>query len=98
MTDMTTDLFAEYSYGQIALQKLAPVEPDFRLYKAGWLGKGNTREVMQVTGGVFRKALRGANKGKLSVLVPNSSRSVYVTASEMDACDAMIDADLLPAN
>ena len=97
MTDMTTDLFADLSYGKVALQKLAPVDPDFRLYKAGWLGKGNTREVMEVTGGLFRKALRGANKGKLSVLVPNSSRSVYVTASEMDACDATTATDLLPA-
>lgn len=68
MTDMTKDLFAEFSYGQIALQKLAPTDPNFRLYKAGWLGKANTTEVMQVTGGVFRKALRGRDKGKLAVL------------------------------
>ena len=88
MTDMTTDLFAEYSYGQIALQKLAPTDPDFRLYKAGWMGKSNTRDAMQVTGGVFRKALRGQYKGKLAVLVADISRSVDVTASEMDAFEA----------
>jgi hypothetical protein len=86
--DMTTDLFAEQTYGKIALQKMAPVDPNFRLYEAGWMGEGNERDIMEVKGALFRPALRGQNKGKLSVIVRETSRKVYVTSQEMDAFDA----------
>lgn len=32
------DVFAEQSYGKVALQKLAPTAENFRLYQAEWLG------------------------------------------------------------
>ncbi len=81
--DMTKDLFAELEFGKIALKKLAPTDPHFRLYKAGWLGKGIKREVMSVTGAVFRESTRGLTKGQFTIMVPKTSRTVHVTANEM---------------
>lgn len=85
--DMTHDIFADLPFGKLALQKMKPTDPDFRLYKAGWLGKGYPlrREVMEVTGAVFRRPLRGPNRGQLSIMVPGTSRTVFVTALEMTA-------------
>lgn len=83
--NMNEDVFADMTFGKLALQKLAPVDPNFRLYKAGWLGDPPARDVMEVTGAVFREALRGPNKGQLSIVVPDTSRTVYVTAQEMAA-------------
>jgi hypothetical protein len=70
------------------LQEIAPNDPNFRLYKAGWLGKVHVREVMEVTSAAFRYALRGPEEGKLSIMVPGTTRTVHVTASEMDAAEA----------
>lgn len=84
---METDVFAEYSYGKIALRKMGPVDPNFRLYLAGYLGKGNERDCMEVKGAVFRHALRGPNKGRLSVMVPGTEKTAYVTADEMRVFD-----------
>lgn len=81
--DMRKDVFADQSYGKVALKKLGQVDPDFRLYKAGWLGNGDERTVMQVTGAVFREVQRGPRKGELGIMIPRTSRSVYVTAAEM---------------
>lgn len=86
--DMKNDLFADQTFGKIALQKVAPTDTNFRLYKAGWIGDPRRREIMEVTGAVFREALRGPNKGQLSIMVPHTSRSVYVTAREMDEFEA----------
>lgn len=82
--DMTVDVFADQSYGKIALQKLAPTDPNFRLYLAGWIENKPPFEVMEVKGAVFREAKRGPNKGKLSIMVPGTGRKVYVTSAEMD--------------
>lgn len=81
--DMSVDLFAEQSYGKIALKKLAPTDENFRLFEAGYLGNDNQRDVLEVKGAVFRKALRGPNKGQLSIKVPDTTRAAYVTADEM---------------
>lgn len=86
--DMTEDIFADQSYGALALQKLAPTDSNFRLHKAGWLGKGDMREVIAVTGAVFRHATRGPNKGKLSIMVPHTSRTAHVTSGEMSEYQA----------
>lgn len=89
--DMREDLFAAQSYGKIALQKIKPSSPNFRLYSAGWLETGGgpeTWEVMKVTGAEFRQAKSGPNKGKLSVMVPNTKRTVHVHATEMRAFEA----------
>jgi hypothetical protein len=82
-SDMTTDIFANTTYGLIALEKLGVVPDNFRLYEAGWLGDGGERKVMRVTGAEFRKAKSGPNKGKLSVMIPKTKQSAYVTAEEM---------------
>ena len=83
---MEHDVFAEQSYGKVALQKLAPVTENFRLYTAGWLGKKPEEStVMEVTGAQFRVAKSGPNKGKLSIMVPGTVRKVYVTDAEMKA-------------
>ncbi len=83
--DMQTDLFAEFSYGKVALEKIKPLSPNFRLYSAGWIDTGtpDTWEVMEVSGAEFRPALRGKNKGKLTVMVPYTKRTVHVHVSEM---------------
>lgn len=84
--DMTKDLFAEQGYGRIALKKLAPVSPNFRLFQAGWLGeKPVDWKVMKITGAEFRVAKTGKNAGTLSIMVKGSTRSTYVTRAEMDA-------------
>jgi len=84
--DMDQDVFAEQSYGKVALQKMAPVPENFRLYCAGWLGKEpKDFTVMEVTGAQFRVAKTGVNKGKLSIMVAGTKRTVYVTATEMKA-------------
>lgn len=84
MADMSVDIFAEFSYGKVALRKIEPTSSAFRLYEAGWLGNHNERNVMEVTGGEFRVALSGKNKGKLTILIPGSSCTVQVTVAEMD--------------
>ena len=83
MSDMERDIFAEQTYGMIALEKLAPVHENFRLYSAGWLGEGTQFDVMAVKGAVFRPAKSGPNKGKLSIIVKDTSRIAYVTKEEM---------------
>mgnify|MGYP007103403909 CR=1 FL=1 len=67
---MEVDVFAQQSYGKIALQKMAPVPDNFRLYSAGWLGdKPEDWSVMKVSGAQFRTAKSGPNKGKLSMII-----------------------------
>lgn len=84
--DMQKDIFAEQSYGKIALQKLGPVPENFRLFEAGWLGKRPEEfHVMKVAGAEFRMAKSGPNKGKLSILVKGTQRSAFVTKEEMQA-------------
>lgn len=83
------DLMAEQSYGKAALQKLSPTPENFRLYQAAWLGnKPSEWTVMKVTGAEFRAAKTGPNKGKLSVMIKESKRSVFVTLAEMRVFDA----------
>lgn len=86
--DMTVDPFAEQPLGKAALKKLNPVPENFRLFEAGWLGKSpQDFSVMEVKGAVFRHAKSGPNKGKLVVIVPGTTRSVFVTKDEIRACD-----------
>ena len=94
--DMSHDLFAEYTFGKIALQKIAPVEPNFRLYLAGWMGNANQRQVMKISGAVFREPTRGPNKGMLSIMVPKTVRTTYVTADEMKAFEKNTAASVQP--
>lgn len=80
--------FAKEIYGQVALQKIAPTDPNFILYEVGWLETGahpSTWDVMEVKGAIFREATRGPRKGKLCIVVPGSKRTAYVTRAEMKA-------------
>lgn len=88
MTMLNDDLFAETSFGKVALRKLAPVSENFRLYAAGWLGsKPEEFSIMKVTGAEFRIARSGKNAGKFSILVKGTIRNAFVTAEEMNAIE-----------
>lgn len=81
---METDIFAQQVFGKIALQKLAPVPENFRLYYAAWLGaKPDNIQVMKVVGAEFRAAKKGPNKGNLSILIKGTQRTTYVTNEEL---------------
>lgn len=82
--DLREDIFAPHPYGKAALKKLGPVPENFRLYEAGWLGdRPQDADVMEVRGAEFREAKSGPNKGKLSIMVKDTKRTVYVTRAEM---------------
>jgi hypothetical protein len=81
------DLFADTTFGKVALAKIKPTDPNFRLYFAGWLGDIATADTMKVTGAVFREAKRGPRKGELCIVVPGTKRVAYVTVAEMGAHD-----------
>lgn len=87
--DMTKDIFANCTYGQIALKELAPVSDNFRLYYAGWLEENpKDWKTMKVTGADFRVAKIGRDKGKLSVMIKGSKRSVFVSKAAILAFEA----------
>lgn len=88
--DMRQDLFADTTYGKIALQKIGATNPNFRLYSAGWLGDGRKFEVMSVTGANFRELTRGKLKGQLSIKIPHTSQTVHVTSEEMREFEAKL--------
>lgn len=81
MTDMTTDIFAEFGFGKLALKKMGPVHDNFRLYISAW-NKDFSR--MSVTGAEFKPVTRGENKGKLSNRrVPGTVRKVILESKEI---------------
>jgi hypothetical protein len=81
---MSDNIFADQSYGQIALKKLSPVPENFRLFSVAWLGDDPRKsEVMKVTGAEFRVAKSGPRKGKLCILIKGTQRTAYVTVNEM---------------
>lgn len=82
---MDNDVLADTTYGKLALAKLKPKNKNFRLYEAGWLGKGNEREVMEIKGAIFRIARSGPRKGKLCILIKGTECTTYITASELQA-------------
>jgi len=82
---MTIDYFAKQPYGVVALEKIKPNDPNFRLYSAGWLGDFHTTDTMEVTGAVFRAAKSGPRKRQLCIEVPGTRRTAYVTVAEMNA-------------
>jgi hypothetical protein len=82
---MEQKLFEDTDYGKVAIEKIKPTDPNFRLYYAGWLGKNGEADVMEIRGAVFRQAKSGPNKGRLCMIVRGSEKTVYVTVAEMDA-------------
>ncbi len=80
MADMEHDIFAEHPAGKVALAKMAPVSADFRLFECGIADSAGT---IMYSGAEFRRALKGPNKGKLSIIVPGTTKTVYVARSEI---------------
>lgn len=81
--DMQIDAFKDTSFGKAALRKIGTVSENFRLYEAGYMEeKPADFSVMKVTGAEFRAAKKGPNKGKLSILVEGTRKTVYVTKEE----------------
>ena len=83
MTDMSERIIEKQPFGKIALQKLGDVPENFRLFDAAWGDNPRNRDTIRVTGAEFRVAKSGPEKGLLSVMVPNTMRTAYVTAAEM---------------
>lgn len=84
MIDMSNDVFAAFPFGKAALAKMGSVTKNFRLYEAGWVGDNPKKsDTMKVTGAEFRVAKAGKNKGNLSIKVPGTTRTVYVSKDEM---------------
>jgi hypothetical protein len=82
--DMQNDIFSQQPYGKVALRKLAPVSPNFRLYSVAWLGdKPSEWEVMRVIGAEFREAKTGPRKGQMCILVKGTTRTAFVTTKEI---------------
>ena len=83
--------FDRTTLGKIALKKMKAsqrvLHEDFRIYEAGWLESEThvISGVMEVKGGVFRRAKKGKNKGRLCMLVPNTTFIVYVLKEEIIA-------------
>lgn len=58
MLDMTKDPFADTEFGKVALAKLEPCKPNFRLYCAGWLETGGPLNRPGFRGGCLVKVKR----------------------------------------
>ncbi len=85
MSDMEHEVFALYPYGKAALKKLGEVPENFRLFYAGWLGPDPTiAGTMKLRGAVFRRAKTGINKGKMTIMVPGTQRTVYINKVDID--------------
>lgn len=87
MANMTIKLFEKYAYGIAAMKKMGEVPENFRLYQCGWVGGGQPDQWhgMQCEGAEFRAAKSGPNKGVLSIMIPGTKRSAYVSRAEIDA-------------
>jgi len=84
--DMNVDIFSQEPVGKAALKKLGDVPESFRLFAVE--GVGNMPDNMigaQVTGAEFRAAMSGPNKGKMTVEVKGTRRSVFVSTEEVKA-------------
>ena len=87
MTDMTERVFENQPFGNIAMQKIGDVDCNFRLFSASWLGNDPRKSLlMKITGATFRRAKSGSNKGVLSIKVPDTTKTVYVTKAEIEVC------------
>ena len=85
---MEIDIYAEYSFGKIALKKFKSEDSNFRLFCAGIVEKGLRKGSMSVSGAVFRRAKSGAKKGLLCKIIPGTTRTVHVTIEEIREYEA----------
>lgn len=88
MTNMQEPTFEKFPLGMAAIKKLGEVPENFRLYYGGWY-----RDGLRFIGAEFAVAKHGPEAGSLSVMVPNTKRSVTLSAREVEAvyksCDLM---------
>jgi hypothetical protein len=83
MFDMEHDHFADYPHGKAALKKMGEVPENFRLFYAGWLGDVRNADTMEVRGAEFRRAKAGKNKGKMTIKLPGTERTVYINKNDL---------------
>ncbi len=83
--DMTEKLFENYPYGKAALKKMGDVPENFRLYSAALKGEHPNYHGMEVKGAEFRAPKTGKYKGQLSIMVKGTTRTAYVSNSEISA-------------
>ncbi|WP_287919133.1 hypothetical protein [Comamonas sp.] len=82
--DMRNAIYHQMDFGQLALQKLGQLDPNFRLYLAGIKPEPPKEWThMEVVGAVFREPKSGPNKGTLSMMVPGTRKSVKLSRSEL---------------
>lgn len=90
MTNMQEPTLEKFPLGMAAIKKLGEVSENFRLYYGGWSGDGLS---FRFIGAEFAVAKHGPEAGSLSVMVPNTKRSVTLSAKEVEAvyksCDLM---------
>ncbi len=71
-------------FGKAAIKKMGQLPDGFQIFEAGWMEKlAKDFNTMFVKGAVFREAKSGPRKGQKVVMVPGTTRTVYVTRSEM---------------
>lgn len=78
-------IFDDTKSGKLARSRLAGVEANFRWFCAEWIGEGEGA-ALKFTGGIFREAMKGKNKGKLSILVPGTNRVAVISRAEARDC------------
>lgn len=82
--DMRNAIYHQMDFGQLALQKLGQLDPNFRLYLAGIMPEPPKEWThMKVVGAIFREPTSGPNKGTLSMMVPGTRKSVKLSRSEL---------------
>ena len=83
---MDTKIYENYVFGKLALEQMGPVSENFRLYEAGMSPQSPAEWTdMVVTGAEFSRATTGGNKGKLTILIPGTERTVRVSRKDIQA-------------
>jgi len=89
MTDMQERIFEETAGGKAAMQKLGEVPDNFRLYAFEWMEeKPEDWDTLKFTGAEFREAKRGPNKGRLSIKLKGTERTVFVNKRDVQQLQA----------
>lgn len=82
---MSLDFFMDQWYAPLALAKIKPASPNFRIYEVGWLetgGPSDTWDTLEVIGAEFREVKSGPRKGRLAIMVPGTRRVAHIHVSE----------------
>lgn len=76
MVNMENDLFLEYPFGRVAIRKMKPTHPNFRLFQAEWDDKSS----MIVRGAVFDEDVDGS----LCIINKDTIVKVVVSIDEIN--------------